>query len=59
MKRKEEKDAAAGLPGRRKSRIAKLGKRSFFLWIAYQTVKGTLTTVFIWVPLIAWHFSSH
>lgn len=43
----------------RKSIAARLGKRSFLLWIAYQTVKGTLTTLFIWVPLIAWHFSSH
>ena len=27
----------------------------FWGWIAYQTVKGTLTTTFIWVPLVlAW-----
>lgn len=32
------------------------GKHSFVVWIAYQTVKGTLTTTFIWVPLIYLHF---
>ena len=26
-------------------------KRYFWLWIAYQTVKGLATTTFIWVPL--------
>lgn len=41
---------------RKTFRFRKLGKRSFYLWIAYQTIKGTLTTLFIWVPLIYWHF---
>lgn len=45
-------------PARRGRGLAKLGKRSFFLWIAYQTIKGTLTTVFIWVPLISWYLFS-
>lgn len=35
---------------------ARLGKRALLLWIAYQTIKGTLTTVFIWAPLIGWYF---
>lgn len=28
------------------------GKNAFWLWIAYQCIKGTLTTTFIWVPLL-------
>lgn len=33
----------------------KPGKQMFWAWIAYQTVKGTLTTSLIWIPLIwAW-----
>lgn len=35
----------------------KLGKRSFMLWILYQTVKGTLTTTFIWAPMIYYYFT--
>lgn len=27
-------------------------RKFFWAWIAYQTVKGTLTTSFIWLPLI-------
>lgn len=30
----------------------KPGKHLFWTWIAYQTIKGTLTTAFIWIPLI-------
>jgi hypothetical protein len=30
----------------------KPGKQMFWAWIAYQTIKGTLTTSLIWVPLI-------
>jgi hypothetical protein len=30
-------------------------KKLFWSWILYQTVKGTLTTSLIWVPLaLAW-----
>lgn len=43
-------------PEGRRARFAALGKYSFWGWIAYQTVKGTLTTTFIWVPLIYMHF---
>lgn len=36
-------------------RFKKPGKHMFWTWIAYQTVKGTLTTSLIWVPLMwAW-----
>lgn len=37
-------------------KAGKLGKRAFLLWIAYQSIKGTLTTVFIWAPLAGWYF---
>ncbi|MEM6940735.1 MAG: hypothetical protein AAF943_02650 [Pseudomonadota bacterium] len=30
--------------------------RLFWTWIAYQTVKGTLTTAIIWVPAAAYWF---
>jgi hypothetical protein len=30
----------------------KYGKRAFYAWIAYQCIKGTLTTSLIWIPLI-------
>ncbi len=33
----------------------KPGKQMFWAWIAYQTIKGALTTSLIWVPLLwAW-----
>ncbi len=35
----------------------KYGKYAFTGWILYQTVKGTLTTVFIWAPLIYYYFA--
>lgn len=36
-------------------RFRKPGKHMFWAWIAYQAVKGSLTTAFIWIPLIyAW-----
>jgi hypothetical protein len=37
------------------SDIRNAGNRVFWAWIAYQTIKGTLTTSLIWIPLIfAW-----
>lgn len=33
------------------------GKCLFWLWIAYQTVKGTLTTSLIWAPMIYYYFT--
>tara|TARA_B100001989_G_scaffold250218_1_gene226917 strand:+ start:884 stop:1057 length:174 start_codon:yes stop_codon:yes gene_type:complete len=33
-------------------KVKKPGKNLFWAWIAYQAVKGTLTTSLIWVPLI-------
>ena len=43
-------------PALRRARFARFGKYSFWVWVGYQTVKGTLTTTFIWVPLIYMHF---
>lgn len=35
--------------------IRKTGHKTFWIWIAYQTIKGTLTTSLIWLPLLwAW-----
>ncbi len=42
-----------------KSKTAKLGKKAFVIWIIYQTVKGTLTTTFIWAPLVYYYFFKH
>jgi len=27
-------------------------KKLFWYWVGYQAIKGTLTTSFIWIPLI-------
>ncbi len=36
-------------------KFKKPAKNLFWAWIAYQTVKGTLTTSLIWIPLFwAW-----
>lgn len=33
----------------------KPAKNLFWVWVAYQAVKGTLTTSLIWIPLLwAW-----
>lgn len=48
----------ASLPDLRKF-LKKPTKNMFWAWIAYQTIKGTLTTSLIWVPLIyAWLHSA-
>ncbi len=33
-------------------KFKKPGKNMFWAWIIYQSVKGTLTLSFIWIPLI-------
>jgi len=33
-------------------KFKKPGKELFWAWIAYQTIKGTLTTSLIWIPLL-------
>lgn len=38
-----------------RSTSGKTAKRAFVLWILYQSVKGTLTTIFIWAPLVGWY----
>ncbi|KAF0096970.1 MAG: hypothetical protein FD144_5496 [Rhodospirillaceae bacterium] len=35
-----------------RSRFASSIRRYFWLWIAYQTVKGLATTTFVWLPLL-------
>lgn len=37
-------------------KFKKPGKQMFWAWIAYQCVKGTLTTSLIWIPLIYAYF---
>lgn len=32
--------------------LRKPGKHMFWTWIAYQSIKGTLTTSLIWIPLL-------
>ena len=47
--------APTGLIGRIKSALAYLNanrKRLFWLWVAYQAVKGTITLSLIWIPLL-------
>lgn len=44
--------------GLKKAAFNRFGKYSFWIWVGYQAVKGTLTTVFIWGPLIYMHFFS-
>lgn len=40
-------------------KFKKPGKKFFWAWVAYQAVKGTLTTSLIWIPLIyAWLHAS-
>ncbi len=35
--------------------LRKKSSKIFWMWIAYQTVKGFLTTTLIWIPLLlAW-----
>jgi len=35
-----------------RARLTQSAAGAFWLWIAYQTIKGLLTTTFIWAPLI-------
>lgn len=37
--------------GRLKPNVKQHGRKVFWTWIAYQTIKGSLTTALIWVPL--------
>ena len=32
-------------------------RRYFWLWIAYQTIKGITTTTVIWAPLVYMYFN--
>lgn len=42
-----------------KKLVRKPGKKVFWAWVTYQAVKGTLTTAFIWVPLLTVWFHHH
>lgn len=33
-------------------RALRTGRRAFWVWIGYQSIKGTLTLIFIWLPLL-------
>lgn len=35
-----------------RKKVAKKSKKLFWVWIAYQTIKGTLTTSLIWIPML-------
>ncbi len=40
-------------------KFKKPGKNMFWAWIAYQSIKGTLTLSFIWIPLFyIWYTNS-
>lgn len=42
----------SGKKNRWRSRFAlQTGKRAFWIWIAYQSIKGTLTLLLIWIPI--------
>jgi hypothetical protein len=49
-------ETASRFPAGGRERFARFGKYSFWIWIGYQTIKGTLTMTFIWVPLLYMHF---
>ncbi|HPF78843.1 MAG TPA: hypothetical protein PLF01_06060 [Alphaproteobacteria bacterium] len=41
-------------------KFKKPGKQMFWVWIAYQCIKGTITTSLIWIPLfMAWLHHTH
>lgn len=33
------------------SKRRRLGRRAFWIWIAYQSIKGAITLSLIWIPL--------
>ncbi|MCP5361314.1 MAG: hypothetical protein H6908_01530 [Hyphomicrobiales bacterium] len=48
----------SGISNDSKKRFAiKTSKRAFYAWIAYQTIKGLITTTFIWIPLIYYYLT--
>lgn len=49
----------AGKPASRWRRFKAPAGGLFWAWIGYQAVKGTLTTAFIWVPMLYLWFSNH
>ena len=43
--------AARARPAWRNRSALRAGRRAFWIWIAYQSIKGTLTLLLIWIPL--------
>ncbi len=54
---KDKKDIEKNNNGKKCKFFQKPAKNLFWAWIAYQTIKGTLTLSFIWIPLIYMWFS--
>ncbi len=46
--------AAARWPLRALKQVSSRKSELFWVWIAYQSVKGLITTSLIWVPLFLW-----
>lgn len=44
--------AASRLRALKDPTLRKQSKKLFWMWVAYQTIKGTLTTSLIWIPLM-------
>jgi hypothetical protein len=45
----------SSIPDKKPSRLKRFkapAGKLFWLWVGYQAVKGTLTTAFIWIPMI-------
>ena len=55
----EQRDSAGDIPNgfapaRLGQAIKSKKKELFWVWIAYQSVKGLITTSLIWIPLFVW-----
>ena len=44
-------EAGRDKPAWRRRPALRAGRRAFWIWIAYQSIKGTLTLLLIWIPL--------
>jgi len=40
------------------AKFTKPSKELFWVWVAYQSVKGILTTTFIWIPALVYWLNS-
>lgn len=49
------RSTSSQIAGEIQGRAGKYTGRAFWVWILYQTIKGTVTTLLIWLPLaMAW-----